>query len=100
MTRPGCLAGEGAGLAALTAEACAAEMADLCTDLVAEWKHLSLRGAGACLPGDERGCALGTAVPGGEAQCPPPPPGPVVLRGSGCWLSPGQLCRGLSLAVT
>ena len=58
MTRPGCLSGEGAGLAALTAE-----MAGLRTSLVAELEHPNRRGVrrpAARPSGDARGCALGS----------------------------------------
>lgn len=95
MTRPGCLSGEGQG-SQLDCRSCVrAEMAGLCTDLMAGWKHRTPAQRGWRMPA--RGCeglSSPAAVSGGEVQCLPPPPGPVVLSGSGCWISPGQLCGG------
>lgn len=52
MTRPGCLLREGAGLQLSTAEAVCGQKW-----LSGAQTSLGLRGTGACLRGDERGCA-------------------------------------------
>lgn len=63
------LVGEGAGLAALDCRQSRvrAEMAGVCTSLMAEWKHLTQCERGWRMPArGTEGCALLAAVRGGE----------------------------------
>lgn len=103
MTRPGCLSGEGAGLAALTAE-----MAGLRTSLVAELDHPNRRGGRrpvASPSGDERGFALGSCSRGRGAVSASSPWTSCPRRGVAAGFPQTSLGRGgvavsFSLAVT